>query len=353
MRVVIRTDESGVPGGHRVQAHQTSQALRDLGVDVVLCGGPETDLAGADIVHCIGADPGEWFRQARVMGIPVVLSTIYWNRDYMLGLAELDSRSHAFRRNLRLAVSTLRRGPWVTSSTFTAPVVAKQLLFESADLLLPNSQMEADTIRAELGVSTPMAVAPNGVDHTTFVPPEAGSTRSGVLYVGRIEPHKNQLGLIRALSGTGIPLTILGPPHPHHDEYLRACQRAAGPDTQIIAEDLTQSLLVTHYQQAAAHAMPSMFETTGLASLEAALCGAAVVTTERGYVSDYFADLVRYCDPTDPESISAAVHGALREGPHAELRPRILSRFTWGHTAAATLAAYEEVLRGRLRHSAP
>ena len=57
---------------------------------------------------------------------------------------------------------------------------------------------------------------------------EWGSARPTVVaYVGRIEPHKNQLGLIRELHGTGVELMIVGDEHPHHPEYVARCRREA------------------------------------------------------------------------------------------------------------------------------
>lgn len=340
MRVLLWTDQAydGIPGGHRVQADRTVEALQRLGVEVELAIGPEASLDGVDVVHSFGADR-RWLRAAREARIPVVVSTIYWSQRYVLGM---DKRVGLARR-LRLASSVMRRGAHETAMTVARPVLDKQLAFEFADLLLPNSESEAATIRDELDVTTPTWVVPNGVDHRVFTPPADGATRDGVLYVGRIEPHKNQLGLIRALDGSGIPLSFVGRVHPDHGAYMAACQKAAGANVRFLGRR-TDAELVADYQRAAVHAMPSWYETTGLSSLEAAACGAAVVTTNRGFVRDYFDDLAYYCDPDDPGSVLDAVQAALANGPSAELRRRVLDRFTWDHAGEATLAAYEKAI---------
>jgi glycosyltransferase involved in cell wall biosynthesis len=90
-----------------------------------------------------------------------------------------------------------------------------------------------------------------------------------------------------------------------------------------------------------------MFETTGLVSLEAALSGCAVVTTEMGYAREYLEDMAWYCDPYDLESIRTAVLNALDAPPQRDLRQRILDRYTWEHTASATAAAYRELVSHR------
>jgi glycosyltransferase involved in cell wall biosynthesis len=89
--------------------------------------------------------------------------------------------------------------------------------------------------------------------------------------------------------------------------------------------------------------LASWFETTGLASLEAAASGCSVVSTNRGYVREYFLDLVQYCDPAAKRSIREAVIRSLEEAPSRELRTRVLACFTWNRVAQATLDAYRRV----------
>ena len=202
----------------------------------------------------------------------------------------------------------------------------------------PNSILEAEQIRADTGTSTPMSIVPNGVDHRIFTPPHSSAHRRGVPIVGRLEPHKNQLGLIRELRGTGIPLTIVGPEHPHHSKYASRCRAEAGRFVTFVG-DIDHEDLPDLFRNAAVHVLPSWFETTGLVSLEAAASGCAVVTTNRGYAREYFLDLVHYCDPGVKGSIRAAVRRALETPVTAALRRRVVDNFTWEHAARATLKA--------------
>ena len=222
------------------------------------------------------------------------------------------------------------------------------MLFELADLLLPNSDLEAAQIVTDTGATTPMHVVPNAVDPNMFTPPPATVSRNGVLYVGRLEPHKNQLGLITELSGTGVPLTIVGPEHPHHEDYAKRC-RAVADESVTFLGMLSGSRLRDAYRSALVHALPSWFETTGLVSLEAAATGCAIVTTNRGYAREYFQDFATYCDPGSKGSIRRAVELALQKPAPASLRNRILNNYTWDHTARATLAGYKLAIRSHLQ----
>jgi len=190
-------------------------------------------------------------------------------------------------------------------------------------------------------------VVPNGANPAVFTLSDAGARRSGVLAVGRFEPHKNQLGLIKALRDLDVPLTIIGPVHPHHAEYAAACEKAAGENMEIVTRRLSHEDLSLWYQRCQVHVLASWFETTGLVSLEAALCGAKVVSTNRGHAKEYLQDDAWYCDPARPSTIRRAVAKALSAPPNSSLRHRVLEKYTWRHAAQATLRGYTMALTSR------
>jgi glycosyltransferase involved in cell wall biosynthesis len=339
-------NRGGVAGGHVVQATKTAEALAEAGLDVSLTEEPDPDVRTFDVVHAFAARR-ESLRRARQSGAAVVVSPIWVRADYRyMPVRASVGRLREIERAARLTHSIVRRGIEETGRRLRAPLTERSLLFELADLLLPNSKLEAEQIRSDLGVTTPMHVVPNAFDDRTFTPPVDGARRSGVAYVGRIEPHKNQLGLIRELAGSGIPLTIAGPTHPDHVGYDELCRKTADGSVTFLPGG-SQWDLRDVYRSARVHVLPSWFETTGLVSLEAAACGCAVVTTSRGYAREYFGTRAVYCDPGIKGSIRRAVATALERGPAPSLRQLVCDRFTWSHTAAATIAGYELALRAR------
>ena len=342
MRVLILLNDGGLLGGHRVQARSTAKALRDLGVDVSTREGSKFEGGVFDVVHIFGAST-ELVRAARRAGAAVVASPIWWSAEYRISGGRQPPLTHRIELAARLAYSTARRGVHETARRLRHRLDEAALAFEGADLLLPNSEREAAQIRQDLAVSTPMHVVPNAVDEQWFTPPDELTERAGVAYVGRIEPHKNQLGLIRELRGTGIPLLIAGPSHPHHAKYAARCRREADGFVTFHPGGGPEEVREI-YRRALVHALPSWFETTGLVSLEAAACGCAVVTTDRGYVREYFGDLVAYCDPGIRGSIRNAAEAALTAGPSPDLRRVVVEKYTWKHAAQATLAGYELAL---------
>ncbi len=342
MNVLLWMRTAGdVPGGHRSQLDKTAAALRILGVTVGVSHAATADLAGVDVVHGFNLSTQQ-IRAARRAGAKVVTSTIYWSIDYRQDQRPWRARA---RMGLVLLAASLR-GRYRDKCRAVTAVIDNQVLgYEMADLLLPNSAAEAELVRRELSVTTPMMVVPNAVDETLFTPPPDGAARPvDVLFRGRFEPHKNQLGFIRAMRGTPWRTVVAGPPHPDHPEYYRQCVREATGNVHV-EPPVEEQALPELYRQSVVHVLPSWFETTGLVSLEAALCGCRVVTTNRGFARDYFGEDASYCDPARPASIRRAVADAMAAPPPSSaLRDRVLGHFTWRQTAAATLAAYERAL---------
>jgi glycosyltransferase involved in cell wall biosynthesis len=341
-----------IPGGHVVQLEETARALAELGCEVTQSYDRHPSLSDIDIVH--GLDLGtEQIKACHQHGLPVVVSTIYWDMDYRYNgrpvAPTLRSVAGRLRRSGRFALASLRGGTTLIDECrrelrYDLNQVA---VFSAADLLLPNAIGEAQSVRNDLDVCTDYRVIPNGVDPSRFTPGEGRfEDRDTVLVVARIEPHKNQLGLLEVLRQTCRHVVIAGFPHRDHPDYVDRCREAADGWADVIVEPSTDTL-VELYQAARVHVLPSWFETTGLVSLEAALCGCNVVSTDRGYAKEYLGELAWYCNPGEPDTIRAAVEQAWQSPPRPELRDKVLSSYTWKHVAEATVAAYQDALAMR------
>ncbi len=352
MRVLLwMIDGDTIPGGHRVQLEQTARFLCELGVEAEVSYQGEMPVENFDIVHSFGLPP-QRLRRCRQARVPVVVSPIYWARSYTEG----EDRTHTTKvEAARSLMGRMRYGAslWRETVRGRASYACEEknkrltycrITYEMSDLLLPNSQLEAQIIIADLGVTTPCHVVPNAVDAARFTLPDGEIKRPYALFAGRLEPHKNQLGLIRAWNGDLPLLKIVGQAHPHHPAYYAKCQKEARAKNIEILPGVLHDELPTLYQGAKIHVLPSWYETTGLVSLEAALCGCNIVTTDRGFSREYFQDLAWYCDPAQPETIRLAVKKAWQAPFQAPLRERILDSYTWRHTARATLKGYQMVL---------
>ena len=259
------------PGGGENQLVQTGRHLEALGHRVRLfC--PWTDrLDGARLLHLFGMSREglELARRARARGTPVVLSPICWFEPSALWSLEEGT----MRKVAGLAAWAARR---------LAPGLPgwRRELLQLADRILPNSEAEARQLVALFGANPgKIRVVPNGVlESFRAASPDAFRERFGVddfvLFVGRIEPRKNPLGLIRAVRSLGLPLVVIGDAPPEARGYLERCRREGGDDVLWVpALDHHDPLLASAYAAARVFALPSWFETPGLAALEAALAG--------------------------------------------------------------------------------
>jgi glycosyltransferase involved in cell wall biosynthesis len=339
--------EGRIPGGHIVQLERTAAALADAGLEVETDFTEEPTAVGIDLVHGFALETRHiryWHRR----GIPVALSSIYWERAYRVqgGGRSLTARSMAGRglRAARFARAAFggRNSLIEACMAMDKRETTLHTIFESVDVLLPNAEGEGESIRRDLGVTTPIHPVPNGVDPSVFTPSSTPfEARHYVLYVGRIEPHKNQLGLIEALRHASLPLVIAGNDHPDHSGYAQACRQAGSGWVRFVGPVAHGSAELSDlYAGARVHVVPSWFETTGLVSLEAALSGCSIVSTSRGHAREYLDRFATYCDPGEPGSILAAVRHGWETPPSPELCRRILDRYTWSHVAKATVAAY-------------
>lgn len=206
-----------------------------------------------------------------------------------------------------------------------------------------------------------------GADARRYAP-DPSTTRSGVLFVGRITPHKGIDVLVRALPH-GATLTIAGSgghdPRPPARDYPTLLRKlASGRDVRFIdapSDEEMRSL----YRGAQVLVLPSVHTTCyghtvaisellGLTLLEAMASGTAVIASDVGGLRE----VVQHGEtgflvaPGDVEALRDRLAELLSQPALAErlgraARARVLDVFTWDAVAQRCLRAYEDVLRAR------
>src|SRR3954447_2483809 len=209
-----------------------------------------------------------------------------------------------------------------------------------------------------------------GVDPARFHPGrDAVSRRDGVLYLGRITPHKGVDRLVRALP-QGTSLTVGGSAGhdrrpPERDYPLLLHRLARGRQVRFTGQVAEDDLPVL-YRRVSVFVLPTV-ETTcygksvavtellGLSVLEAMASGTPVVASRTGGLPEVVRDgetgfLVT---PGDVSELHDRIDQLLRDAALARrmaaaARELLLQRFTWEATAQRCLAAYAELdCRGR------
>jgi glycosyltransferase involved in cell wall biosynthesis len=362
MKVLMmnRTDSASTPGGDTVQMQETKAALEELGVEVDVSFATNQDLTGYDLAHIFNLQRPEetraQFDACRRQDVPVALSPILWDSwrfDF-----EADTRWLGLRRVLPDVL--LLPACWAKSEVLgriSKRRRTQRCVLSDADVVLPNSEIEGAMLERRYGLRfrARCRVVPNAVS-ASFLP-AAGSSRprrSGlpdqefVLQVARIEPVKNQVFTIQAALELQLPLVLVGEAPSYSARYHQECMRLAGKGRGVtFLGRVAHEELPPIYAAAKVHVLPSYRETPGLASLEAALAGCSIVSTDQGSAPEYFGDRAWYCSPGSLRSIREAMDSAFKAPRRPELAEHIRKSFTWQEAARRTLAAYEFVLDAR------
>jgi glycosyltransferase involved in cell wall biosynthesis len=318
-----------------------ARALPSVGADARLWRPWEERLAEGDCLHLFGSVPEHLplVQAARRQGAPVVLSTIAW-----FDLASYWREPRPLGKRLGVCARFLARAACPRVPSW------RRRLYHAADLLMPNSQAEAEQLIRYFGVPAErIHVVPNGADER-FAQADPGpfarrvGTRGFVLCAGRIEPRKNQLKLLRAMRDSGADVVVLGDVVPGYESYAEQCRRAADQRVRFLGRlDHADPLLASAYAACGCLALVSWFETPGLAALEAGMSGVPLVLPEAGCTREYFGQMATYVKPNDLGAIRHAVLAALRRGRSPTLAAHVREHFSWTAAARATWEGYRKV----------
>lgn len=352
---ILRDSVFKQKGGDTVQIVNTSKYLKEYGIEVDLhLTTDKISYEQYDLLHFFNiirpADILHHIHQTKKPFVvsPVLVDYSEYDKFHRTGLAgKLFRHISASKIEYMKAIARRLKGSdRIRSSSYLwkgHKASIKEILHKTS-MVLPNSYMEYEKLTASYSISPPYVVVPYGIDEEVFrVDDTIEKDPNLVLCVGRIEGIKNQLNLIKALNNTNYQLLLIGAPAANQPGYHQLCRRIAGKNVSFI-EYLSHSELVEYYRKAKVHILPSWFETCGIVSLEAGAMGCNLVISNRGFSSEYFEDLVVYCDPASPDSIFEAVEKAAKSEPQKKMKEKILEKYTWKQAAIKTLEGYKQVL---------
>ncbi len=331
------------PGGGENQLLRTAWHLDALGLSIRPFSPWVDRLESARLLHLFGMsfEGLELARIAQTRGLPVVLSPICWYEPKAIAALAKD--------RLRASWDLSK---WGVRYCFPKVPSWRRELLQRADAILPNSKAEADQLARLFCVDRgKFRVVTNGVEprFAEADPSLFRTTYPGeefVLYVGRIEPRKNVLNLVRAVLKLGRRLVVLGDVVPGHERFGEACKIEGGDRVLWIPKvDHDDPMLASAYRAARVFALPSWFETPGLAALEAALAGCSIAITPYGCTREYFGEDATYVRPDQPLAIAQGVQRAWKqsESGSTALAEKVEARYLWSDVARRTAEVYDEV----------
>jgi glycosyltransferase involved in cell wall biosynthesis len=230
------------------------------------------------------------------------------------------------------------------------------------DRFLTVSRYSAETLGA---APTKVRVIYGGADPERFAP-DPREQRAGVLFVGRLTPHKGLDRLLEAMP-RDIALTVVGtgghdrrPPESDYPAYLRA----QASDLRVsFRTAVSDDELAALYRRAAVLVLPSVAltcygrrvpisELLGLAAIEAMASGTPVVASRIGGIPEVVRDgeTGYLVEPGDVAGIRDRVATVLADRRLAGAlgdngREEVLTRFTWDACARRCLEAYRQLIR--------
>jgi glycosyltransferase involved in cell wall biosynthesis len=229
------------------------------------------------------------------------------------------------------------------------------------DRFLTVSQYSARTLRAPASATR---VIYGGTDPRRYRP-GSDIERDGVLFVGRLTPHKGVDRMLRALPA-GATATLVGSgghdPRPPERDYPDLLRHLADGRNVTFRGIVSDDELLTLYRSAQVFVLPSVHvtcygrrveisELLGLSVLEAMASATPVVCSRIGGVAEIVRDgetgfLV---DPGDVTALHDRI-SLLLSDPRlarrmgANARDAVLERFTWDACARRCVAAYRDLV---------
>jgi glycosyltransferase involved in cell wall biosynthesis len=250
---------------------------------------------------------------------------------------EYFERGFTFRSKLLVKRSARRADQVHTSSEY------------SRDRLKFHYGLEMDKVRlVQPGIDVDSSAIIDRATAAKYVLDKFG-VENFILTVGRIEPRKNHLSLLKAYrlirqhhAHIG-PLVIVGQRDFGYDSFFDVVNSESLRDHVKIMENVDDTALVNLYRAARLFVYPSFAEGFGLPVLEAMAYGVPVITSKATSLPEVTMDAAVLVDPESPNALADAIMKLIddedRQISMSLKGVERAKRFSWANTANQYLDA--------------
>lgn len=261
-----------IPGGGEVQITYYKKYLENIGYKIKLFNSWKDNVKNFDIVHffsCVGGSQ-HFCNYVKSQKIPLVISPNLW-------------------------ITNKNKNQYNLNEIYN--------ILSLADKIVCNSKIEIKQLKDAFNLSkNKFEFVYNGVDSSFFkkISPNIFKKRYNIKYdfilnVANIEKRKNQLSLLKACINLNQKLIIIG--KIRDKDYYNELVAIDKKKILRVIKNISHSskVLKSAYAACSHFVLPSILETPGLSSIEAAANGKNILITPEGSTREYYFDIVNYC----------------------------------------------------------
>lgn len=334
MKVLLssyNTVAQNVSGGIQVTISKIKRELIGRNIEVKLFNKWEDKVTDFDILHIfkLSIDDFGLISYAKNNNVPVIISSII-------------PVHNSLKIIYNLTINKLLK--------INSPYSLYKKMLDMSDAIIVQTNQELKFLKKIFNIDIgKLYVIPNGIDVKSFNKPNnlisdsLGINNDFVLQVGRFDKNKNQLNLIRAMKGTGIPVVFIGGAESSEIEYYHKCIEEANEDFYFLGWlNHSSPLLASAYNEAKVVALPSYSETFGNVLLEGGLAGANLVASESlPILETRLGEVCRKINPYKIESIKDGILEAINLPRSPKIRELIINEYSWDSVIKQYIDVYE------------
>jgi len=366
-------------GGDTIQMLKTKEFLENkynLSIYICLSESEIFSHPDAKIVHIFNIETTEdtlgYIKSAEESGKKVVISTINWDYSHAMYAKYLAwfniYPEYAFYESIKKLITNIlnffilnipflrkKYKEYINKGVYNTKkyINNRKKALLKADLLIPNSDEELSMLSKEYEIDLKILkqksyVIPNAIDsnlikETDKKPDFIGNLNNYVLQIGRIDPVKNQINVVKALfNKPDISIVFVGRVQdPKYYNELKNISKNRG--NVYFFDEIRHEDIYAFYKNAACHVLPSFKETTGLVTIEALFSGCQIVVAGEKFcpVKYYEFDKLGFlCNPYDINSIKNAILKSIYTPKNIEINDEYKFKVSYENVADMTYKAY-------------
>ena len=168
-----------------------------------------------------------------------------------------------------------------------------------------------------------------------------------ILNVGTIEERKNLLNIVKAITGTDIPLVVIGKKTKYFNKVVKFIKKNKLQNQIYFLENVSMEELAAVYKLAEIFVYPSVFEGFGIPVIEALFSGTSVITSNTSCLPEAGGPDSLYVNPTQPEDLKSKIlflwNNEAERNRRVEKGLEYAQRFSDDNIATDLMGVYEEV----------